>query len=333
MHKTRAKSGKRSLVNRNTCLYAPAGADCILCTKERAEDPALEIAQVIECLHFMHDQERANILLYMIVTNPTNQFLRFRILHMGGVAGGMRRCSRNPSDLKEKMILDLYSGRIIFDEKDETRADFYPRLNCTEVDTRPLHVGLCGPGIELPTGGTMLELHAEIRATEVDSPFTSFLIPHSGLGIEPATSAMFVLELTFEGAVYRKLVGKYPSVDSCTRIKRALESDWLPGAKGPHANFYNDNILPAGMLLAPKMYDVVILQQPGAPLVVRQRSLFVTPVLSRQEELAKKVLWFLGQTEEFYLRLEFSRAQNVHPLSGVILDWQRNSPSYYAEVG
>ena len=88
----------------------------------------------------------------------------------------------------------------------------------------------------------------------------------------------------------------------------------------PYDQYFRRHFAPKELLLAPKTYDIVLYQNQDSPMAVQHGSLFVTPVLP-PSELQDKVLWYLGQPDDFYLELEFvSKTMPRSPI-GLELDW------------
>ena len=125
--------------------------------------------------------------------------------------------------------------------------------------------------------------------------------------------SVFTVSATINPKTYERLVGDRFSVDSYTRLKRDIEADDLNGADERTVDFYNANIRPDKAVIAPQAYDIVIFQKLGHPVQVKSESIKITPGHPANEQLAKEVLWFFGQPEEFFLNLSYSEVCQDSP--------------------
>ena len=300
-------------------------ADCVICTREKPGADAPRILQIIEGLTYHKGARCVDIALVFVVHNPSTQHVRFRVLHRGSVDGWLQPFSLEPPTDQMRILTQLYAGRIKENPRDPGSVLFHQRVNCLFTDPEPLPVSLAGPGGCFAGGKGVIRLNAVPRDVTSPRAFTSYTIPPDGCSLmQPGERSVFVLSLQVPAESYEQFVTKGGtfSVDSWLRLKREIEAIDLPRADAQEQQFYREQIAPAEAILHPDAYDIVIFQELGDRVHVDSGSIHITPVRPANEALARKVLWFFGHPQEFYLELSYAKKRPPTPsqLFGVVVE-------------
>ena len=302
------------------------GGDCIVCMAEKPDGSPLEVIQVIEGIAHHREDERIDLPFLMVVHNShRTEAARLRVVHRASVTASLRRFRFHASqssavegwegrDPRHKQMMDtlraLYAGRLHENPDEPGTALFWGRMNCLGVHQKAIKLSLNGP--DGCFGDTdELSLPPEFPQEETPS-YCSFLLPP----VAPRQTELFVLWLTLEGKSYRRLIGDSGifTVDSCTRLLRQIKAFDLEVASAKGRDFYYQYIEPKKSLISPAAYDVVILQgEMGDPIAVEDGSICILQVQPEIEHLARQVLWFFGQPDEFYLILRYESAETWKP--------------------
>jgi len=294
--------------------------DCIVCVKPRLEDPALQVLQVVEGLAHHRNRRRVDIPILIAVRNPHDVPVAMRVVHRAFVKASLKRFRFRPAgstakdgwedrDRYKKQLMsvmrDLYAGRLREDPDKPETAIFHARMNCLRARQEAEEYSLNGPG-GCFSDRDEFDLSPEFDQGDVPS-FCSYMLPP----VEPGWGELFVLWLTLEGGSYERLIGdgRLFTVDSYSRLLRQIKAFDVPEASDKGKQVYRDHIQPQEAIIAPDAYDIVIFQgNLGDPMVIETGSVCILQVQPEDEQLAKKVLWFYGQPEEFYLVLRHESA-------------------------
>jgi len=288
-------------------------SDCIIVAKERPSQKGPRILQVIESLSYRPEERTVVILIDIISEHDCDVPVRYRVVHRGGVAGVLRRFLLHDEDPRQRILTQLYAKRMTQHPTDEDLILFHPRTNCMGYQREGVEVSLAGPGRcfdQLPVESQLRPEHGVISPDGSPPVFTSFLIPPEGTpAICGEERSICRLELRIHPQTYDHLVGTAGgfSVDSYDGLVRDIEYDLQVMGTDDLKDFFCRAIKPAKALLLPKAYDIVVFQEIGQRIEVDSGSISICPAPESEigTELRDKVLWFFGQTEEFYLSLRY----------------------------
>jgi len=288
-----------------------ATSDCVIISKGGVHDPdGLKVRQVIEALAYHPSVPTVRIILLFVTENGEDAPpARCRVTHRGGVDCRLCRVRLGSSEERLRILRQLYADRIKRDPKQPKSLLFYPRVNCLGVSEEPIRVSVDGPGGCL-RDQDKIELTAELAEAQGEPPFSAFVVPPSECQpIQPGETAIWRLDLEIRKESYLRLLRDPDcfSVDSYRWLLRDIEACDLPKAGDERfEGLYNEI---RDSVIAPGAYDIVVFQRiEGAePVEVRSGSIRITPGEPTDPDLARQVLWFFGQREEFYLTLGYSR--------------------------
>jgi len=297
----------------SSLLKPRLGSDCVICTKGEPTQSGLRILQVTEALSFHPGAWTVDILLDFVYKHDGDDPVTLRVIHRGSTTATLHQFSLEATeDERHKILLALYAGRFKKGEPLSNTIYFHPRVNCYGVDPEGIPVSILGPGKCFQGIDDGYELSPEIGGAGTDPMFTSYLLPPRGSQpIPPGESGVFRLRLKIGQETYRRLVGDGTnfSVDSYTRLMRNMEAYDLAHADLRIRSLYLTRVKPPGATIEPEAYDIVVFNGSGLgqPVIVKSGSISITPATPTEKHLKKKVLWFLGQPGEFYLKLGYAR--------------------------
>jgi len=283
--------------------------DCVIFTTDPPSRRGLRVLQVVERLTYYREKEKVDIVLDVFTKHEGDKPLRYRIVHRGWVTATLQafRVGKQ-GDERQKVFSQLYADRINRNPSDPQTVLFFPRVNCFGTSQRATTVSLLGPGrcFEQLDNGTTL--NPEIP-TGPGAAFTSFLLPPPGCNeIMPGECAVCRIALSLPGETYRRfVVSDRFTVESYSRLLRCIETYDLQHADEAQIDLYETSMRSRDAVIKPERYDIVIHQHPGGEVVAEGGSISITPARIRDEQLAKKVLWFFGEPTEFNLKLRFRK--------------------------
>jgi len=307
-----------------------SGGDCIVCIKKSPKDDDLKIIQIVEGMAHHRNEQRVEMPILMVVHNPHDKPLEMRVVHRAFVEVSLKRFypSENPQprdswerrDPKKKPLMDvlrdLYAGRLRGIQGNPEAALFHQRVNFLGSKQEANMLSLKGPDdcfADKDERNLEPEFDREVLWDQqpIDSSgkkrepsYCSYLLP----AIAARKTELFVLWLTLKGTSYQRLIGDSGTftVDSDARLLRQIRAFDLKNASVDGKKTYKKYIEPEGSILTPTAYDIVVFQgKLGDSIVVATGSICILQVQPKKESLAKQVLWFYGQPEEFYLVLRY----------------------------
>lgn len=288
------------------------GSDCVIITEEEPGPTGIRILHAIESLAYRPHGGDQKVLIWVdfVLVHEGTKPARIRIVHRGKTGASLVKFSLGGgNDPRQRILRELYADWI--EPTSDGKLDFYERVNCYGRAPTPIRLSTAGPGDCFADGQVEMPLTAEIESPHPYQAYSSYLIPPraSRKKIQPGEKVIWRVRIDIAGESYRHLVrdGSEISVDSYTRLLRDIENVDLPNEKDERLiEHFHSKIQRDSAVICPKAYDIVIFQQEeiGQPVELKSGSISITPARIGKE-LAGKVLWFLGQPDEFYLKFRY----------------------------
>jgi len=321
--------------------------DCIICVKAQPDGEALKVIQIVEGMSHRRKNERVDIPFLMVVHNPHDKPVAMRVIHRGFVTAFLNRFyfpgddfaaennweNRDPNKRKMMDVFrKLYAKRLRRKNGKSETAVFEPRVNCPELKQVTRKLSLDGPGgCFLEENEDELDLRwysdrdPDFSKGPTETPaYCSYLLPP----VSPGKTELFVLWLAFDGASYQHLIGPDGvfTVDSHARLRRQIEASDLVHASAEGREFHR-LYMSDHSIITPAAYDIVVFKgELGDNISVETGSICVLPA-QPEGDLAKQVLWFYGQPEEFYLVLRNDSGNYVSARAGAPSRAASNKPA------